>query len=108
MFNDKRWVKRHFQNQGARGHLKTLLLKRVEFKPENEIRLLYFDPHNKDYGDVYHYTIDPSSTFSEITFDPRMEDTLYSTYESVLRSIGFDGEINKSHLYRAPQLTICV
>ena len=108
LFNDNDWVKDHFRNQGTPGHVETLLLKRTEFIPESEVRLLYLDPHNRDHGDSFSYDFDPSSTILEVTFDPRMEDTLCQTYESILKISGFTGEINKSHLYRTPKITICV
>lgn len=108
LFNDKEWVNNNFRGQGTPGHVDTLLLKRKEFEPEAEVRLLYLDPRNRDYGGYFSYPMDPSSVISEVTFDPRMEDTLFSTYESILRSYSFAGEINKSGLYRAPNIEICV
>jgi len=108
LFNDKTWVKKHFLGKGTRGHLETLLLKRMEFKPEGEVRLLFFDPHNTDYGDFFSYTVNPSSMITEVTFDPRMADSLFETYLSVLLSAGFTGEISKSALYRAPKITLTV
>jgi hypothetical protein len=108
LFNDKEWVNNNFRGQGTHGHVDTLLLKRTEFEPEAEVRLLYLDPHNKDHGDVFTYLLDPSSLLEEITFDPRMEDTQCSTYESILRNCGYAGEINTSGLYKAPDIKICV
>ena len=106
LFNDKEWVNNNFRGQGTYGHVNTLLLKRKEFEPENEVRLLYLDPLNKDHGAFFLYLIEPSSVIEEVTFDPRMEDTQYSTYESILRNYGFAGEINKSDLYKAPDIEI--
>ncbi|MFZ2445880.1 MAG: DUF2971 domain-containing protein [Syntrophobacteraceae bacterium] len=106
LFHDKEWVQNVFLNQGTLGHVKSLLLKRMEFEYESEVRLLYLDPHNIDHGNLFSYDIDPFSTILEVTFDPRMEDTLYHTYESILKSFGFTGEINKSRLYTAPKITI--
>ena len=108
LFNDKTWVKKHFLGKGTRGHLETLLLKRLEFKPEGEVRLLFFDPHNKDYGDLFSYATNPISMITEVTFDPRMADSLFETYKSILLSNGFTCEICKSALYRAPQIMITV
>jgi hypothetical protein len=108
LFNDKEWVNDNFRGQGTHGHVDTLLLKRTEFEPEAEARLLYLDPRNKDHGDFFTYSIDPPSLFEQITFDPRMEDMQCSTYESILRSYGYAGEINKSGLYKAPDIEICV
>jgi len=104
------WANQQFVGQGTRGHVETLLLKRMEFQPESEVRLLYLDPHNTDYGDVFSYKIKPSSMILilEVTLDPRMTDSLFDTYKSILLSAGFAGEINKSTLYRAPKITLTI
>lgn len=107
-FNDKEWVNDNFHGQGTQGHVDTLLLKRKEFEPENEVRLLYLDPSNKDHGDYFPYSINPSSVITEVTFDPRMDDKLYATYESILKSLDFTGVINKSQLYKVPDINIQV
>ena len=79
-----------------------MLFKRKEFKPEQEIRLIYLEPHNKGDDDFYHYGLNPSVVIDEITFDPRMEDNLYETYLSIIQKLGFSGEVNKSKLYQIP------
>jgi hypothetical protein len=107
-FNDEEWVNKNFRGQGTHGHVDTLLLKRTEFVLENEVRLLYLDPHNEDHGDFFPYRIDASSVIEEVTFDPRMGATQCSTYESILKKYGFAGDINKSELYKAPDIKICV
>ncbi len=108
LFGDEAWVNQYFIGQGTRGHVETLLLKRKEFEPEREVRLLYLDPHNTDYGDAFSYKIKPSSMILEVTFDPRMTNSLFDTYKSILLNAGFTGEINKSTLYNAPKITLCV
>ncbi len=107
-FNDADWVKRSFLGQGTGAHAKTLLLKRTEFEHEAEVRLIYLDPHAIDHGDCYSYPMDPCAVISEITFDPRMEDTMYDTYQSILESYGFTGTINRSALYQVPNIEITV
>ena len=108
LFNDKEWVNRNFRGQGTHGHVDTLLLKRKEFEPEAEIRLLYLDPHNKNHGDLFTYLTEPYSVIEEVTFDPRMERNVMRDVQSILRSYGFAEEINKSGLYKAPDIEICV
>lgn len=108
LFNDKVWVEKHFRGRGTEGHAETLLIKRNEFRPESEIRLLYLDPHNIDYGDCFAYNYMPSAVISEITFDPRMSASLYKTYKAILRYAGYSGEVNKSTLYRSPRITISI
>jgi hypothetical protein len=106
--SDPQWVKDHLLEVGCRGQAESLLFKRIEFEPEQEIRLIYLDPHNRGDDDFYHYEVDPSEVIEEITFDPRMEDELYETYSSIIRKLGFSGEVNKSTLYRVPVFEISV
>lgn len=107
-FNDKKWVQEHLLNIGCPKQAESLLFKRTEFAPEQEIRLIYLEPHNKGDDDFYHYEVDPSVVIDEITFDPRMEDGLYETYLSVIHKLGFSGEVNKSSLYQIPFFEISV
>lgn len=83
-FNDKKWVQEHLLNIGCPKQAESLLFKRTEFAPEQEIRLIYLEPHNKGDDDFYHYEVDPSIVIDEITFDPRMEDGLCETYLSII------------------------
>jgi hypothetical protein len=99
-FSDSLWVKDHLLSVGCRGQAESLLFKRKEFEPEQEIRLIYLEPHNRGDDDFYHYELNPSEVIEEITFDPRMEDGLYETYSSIIHKLGFSGEINKSRLYQ--------
>lgn len=107
-FSDPQWVKEHLLSVGCRGQAESLLFKRKEFEPEQEIRLIYLEPHNKGDDDFYHYELDPSVVIDEITFDPRMEDGLYGTYLSIIHKLGFSGEVNKSKLYQIPFFEISV
>jgi len=107
-FSDPAWVKEHLLSVGCRGQAESLLFKRKEFEPEQEIRLIYLEPHNKGDDDFYHYEVYPSVVIDEITFDPRMEDGLYETYLSIIHKLGFSGEVNKSNLYQIPFFEISV
>ena len=106
--SDNQWVKEHLLGVGCRGQAESLLFKRKEFEPEQEIRLIYLDPHNRGVDNFYHYEVDPSEVIEEITFDPRMEDDLYETYSSIIRTLGFFGEVNKSMLYKIPFFEVSV
>lgn len=85
-----------------------MLFKRKEFEPEQEVRLIYLEPHNIGDNDFHHYELNVSDVIEQITFDPRMEDDLYETYSSILRKLGYGGEIDKSTLYQIPKFEIPV
>jgi hypothetical protein len=101
-FNDTKWVKQNLFKVGSKGQAKSLLFKRKEFEPEQEIRLLYLDPHNEGSDDIYCHEMKVSDVIEEITFDPRMKENLYETLHSVLVKLGYTGNINKSKLYHIP------
>lgn len=100
--SDRKWNKEHFVDVGSQGQAESLLFKREAFFPEQEIRLIYLDPHNIGRDDFYSYKIDVSNFIEQITFDPRMKDNLYNTYSKIIRKHGYSGDIGKSALYRLP------
>jgi hypothetical protein len=98
----------HVLEQGARGLVETLLIKRLEFQHENELRFLYLG--HEEYFDLLSakasFGIDPAKVFESLLFDPRMEDDLFETYRQVFRKLGFTGAIERSLLYRVPDLNL--
>jgi hypothetical protein len=107
-FCDSQWVKDHLLSVGCRGQAESLLFKRKEFEPEQEIRLIYLEPHNRGDDAFYHYDVNPPEVIEEITFDPRMDHGSFDTYCSIIRKLGFSGEINNSTLYQIPSFEIVV
>ncbi len=107
-FSDPQWVKEHLFSVGCRGQAESLLFKRKEFEPEQEVRLIYLEPHNIGDDDFHHYALDVSNVIEQITFDPRMEDDLYETYSSILHKLGYAGKVDKSTLYQIPYFEIPV
>lgn len=88
---------------GSIGQARSLLFKRNAFKHENEVRLIYLDPHNQADSNVYLYPCDPLSMIDRITFDPRMSPRIYKIYKEHLKSIGYQGTLVQSSLYRPPR-----
>lgn len=82
------------------GIAESLLMKRIEFKHEEEVRLIYSDPEKKCKADVFTYSIDPVKLFEEITFDPRMDEAIYNHHKEVLLKLGVVGTISQSSLYK--------
>lgn len=94
---------------------KTLLMKRPEFEHEAEVRLLYLDQHDLKESKigagmrallplvddaVFEFPIDPSYLIEEIVLDPRMNEYSCAAYENYIRTLGYDGPLYQSLLYK--------
>ena len=90
------------QFSGSLGQARSLLFKRYAFKHENEVRLIYLEPHNQIGSSVYPYPCDPLILVDRVTFDPRMSPKLFKIYKDHLRAIGYKGTVIQSGLYRPP------
>lgn len=78
---------------------KTLLLKRNEFRHEQEMRILYYDVNSRNQDSIFQYEIDVKEVIEEVTVDPRSGDDELQMLSMYLRSSGVDAEVNKSSLY---------
>src|SRR5690606_29586879 len=89
----------------GRNIVSTLLIKRTAFRHEKEVRLLVFDAEKKYKNEkLLPVNIDPFTLISEISFDPRMNSSIYEIYKSHLIEIGYKGVIKKSTLYDPPKI----
>lgn len=83
----------------------SLLLKRLSFEHEKEVRLLFqsWSPNLIPDG-VYKYKVDPHEIVSEIMIDPRMS---YNEFQIVKRTVysqtEFKGPIRRSLMYKLPR-----
>ncbi len=108
LFSDKTWILNHLFGSGPDGPVDSLLFKRMAFQPEHEIRLIFLDFSYEGKNHLFEYKIDPSDIILDITFDPRVDDSVYETYSSILRQVGYNGKITKSTLYRVPDVKVSV
>lgn len=87
------------------GIAESLMYKRLEFKHEKEIRIVY----TGDSKEVHPFDIDPNELFTEVVFDPRMDPELFLAYKEAVKAKGFKEKITQSTLYQPPSgLTISV
>ncbi len=89
--------------------VKTLLIKRMEFEHENEIRLIY--SAKDDFDDltskIYKYDVDPVSLIDEILFDPRFDEVDdFNQRKIEIQKLGFGKSIEKSDLYQLPKFNL--
>lgn len=55
---------------------------------------------------IFEFSLDISTTFDRILFDPRMSEDLRKSYSEAVKALGFNAEIKRSTLYDPPkQLT---
>ena len=95
------WV---FDKTG-KGPANSLLFKRVAFKHENEVRLIY-NSFNKFKHDKCGYKINALELIDDIVFDPRIDYKEFRKLKERLLEIGFKKRIVMSNLYQIPELTI--
>jgi hypothetical protein len=93
--------------------LESLLIKRAEFKEENELRLIHFSPDSSTPGDGPIGFSDPSAfdtfdrlLFDEIIIDPRLKKTVYNSTKRIIETLGYKGMIRQSRLYDKPDFLI--
>lgn len=102
--NIDNWV--YFDPTG-KGLAQSLLFKRVAFKHENEVRLLF---NSKFKGErtpnFYQYRFNPLELIEDIVFDPRIEYSEFKRYKKNLIQLNFDKKIVKSKLYDMPEFKI--
>jgi hypothetical protein len=96
-----------FQTSGE-GSVQTLLVKRLEFKHENEVRLIYSanDETDDTTSPIYQYRFNPNDILDELLFDPRFDDRLYETKKAKFSAQGFTKTIGKSTLYHVPDFNL--
>lgn len=82
----------------------TLLVKRLAFDHEREIRLLYFSPELENRSDFHPYPIDPHTMIEQIMIDPRINKERGDRLKVAIRDhTGFAGPIKRSLLYTPPK-----
>ena len=98
-------------DQSGNGQIETLLVKRLEFEHENELRLIL--AADKSWIDTtqnsYEFPIDINFHFEEILADPRMDDddaNCFSNSVKEIRALGYTNPIEKSKLYQIPNLNL--
>lgn len=93
----------------GKGLPQSLLLKRIPFKHENEVRLLIntrLKTVKLRNENLYPYRFNPLEIIEDIVFDPRIDYEEFQNYKVELQKLRFNKRIVKSKLYDIPQFTI--
>lgn len=83
--------------------VKSFYLKRNEFSPEKEFRVVYYN-HKLQFEkgkieDFYKIKIDKNHLIESITCDPRISITQFNNWKKIFRKLGLECSIYKSKLY---------
>lgn len=84
---------------------RSLLLKRLPFEHEKEVRLLYQSWNSELIPDgVYKYKVDPTQMVKEIMIDPRRSYQEFKILKLIIqRSTKYTGPIKRSLMYQLPK-----
>lgn len=97
------------KDMAKNNYIPSLFYKRDSFKHEEEIRVIFLDKiSNDDKPKFRKLDIEANNLFSEITLDPRLENTDFDRQKYIIESCGYKGKIKKSTLYNQPELDIKV
>jgi hypothetical protein len=91
----------------------TLLIKRLSFSYEEEVRIIFSKPSTDeidlskvkntwDYTDYFFVNIDPNTLFEEIEIDPWLPKADYEALKQQIIAAGYTGHITRSSLYDKP------
>jgi hypothetical protein len=81
--------------------MKSFCRKRTNFSHENEIRFFYYDNESvySRKNKLYKFDINSNSFIDEITFNPFINDALFSILSEKIQKLNYTGIVNKSNLY---------
>lgn len=93
--------------------VQTLLIKRLSFAYEEEVRIIFSKPSTNeidlskiynpwDNSDLFFANIDPNSLFEEIEIDPWLTKEEFEMLKQEIIDLGFTGHITRSSLYDKP------
>ncbi|MGO7371741.1 DUF2971 domain-containing protein [Rhizobium leguminosarum] len=87
----------------SRALAETLLVKRIAFRHEREVRLLYFEK-DKGQEDTYAYAVDPHALIDQVMLDPRLlRADADAKKDEIRKRTGFKGTVLHSLLYAPPK-----
>lgn len=92
-------------DQLGKGQASTLMLKRLAFTHEKEIRVVYHNHNCNPTDKIYSYPIEPNICFEEIVIDPRIPKDVYLEIKTKIQKAGFKNKIIQSGLYKLEEFT---
>jgi hypothetical protein len=107
MLKDEQRMSGKIFDQSGWGQASTFFFKRVAFRHEKEVRLIY-NSQNENQLDTFKFDIDPINMIDEIVFDPRMNEDVYQEQRDKVIEWGFNKSIIQSGLYKIKTFRIAL
>jgi len=106
MLEDEERMNYKVFDQTGRGQASTFFYKRVAFRHEKEIRIIYNALNNSAENPFFKLGVNPNQLIDEIVFDPRMTNEDYIRHKRQVQDLGFQNSIVHSGLYKINNLRI--
>ena len=82
----------------------SLLVKRLAFKHEREVRLMYYDLHDSERSKKFSYYFNPHEVIDQLMIDPRLtKEEAFNIKSELIKVTGYEGPIKRSLLYAVPE-----
>jgi len=105
MLKDENRMTSKIFDQSGWGQASTFFFKRVAFRHEREIRIIYNHQNNSN-EDIFKFDFNPFDLFDEIVFDPRMKENVYQDHKAKLIQLGYNKKVIQSELYKLKEFAI--
>lgn len=93
-------VSKYVFDQSGKGQASTLMLKRIAFTHEKEVRIIHLFDECEESDKIYLYPIDPNYCFEEVVVDPRIPKENYLKIKSQIEKAGYKNKVIQSGLYK--------
>jgi len=85
----------------------SLMIKRMEFEHEQELRIVYSDcKDRRAVSGLVGYPVEPQEFIEKLVADPRMEDKDFCKLKMDLGKLGFGNRLEQSTLYQLPKMNL--
>jgi hypothetical protein len=105
MLKDRERMSGKIFDQTGWGQASSFFFKRVAFKHEKEVRLIY-NSQGENQFDTFKFDVNPSELFDEIVFDPRVSLSDYQEMKVKLLDWGYNKRVIQSGLYKLKAFTM--
>jgi len=91
----------HLTDTNGKGQARSLLIKRLSFKHESEVRLIYMAEDNHKHGNFFKFDAPPHELIETMLVDPRASKEVVDLYRYYFKNnLKFKGRFSQSKLYQ--------
>lgn len=101
-------ISNYLYDSSGKGQASTLMLKRLAFTHEKEVRIIYYDENCAESDKIFSYDISPNICLDEVVVDPRVPKKEYSKIKKLIEQEGYKNKIIQSGLYKIENFTFSI